>query len=123
VNELLESAPSHWPFIAAALIFWALGNASKRLVTKKMAAKYKLAWIYRATMPGHPVAAGALLGYFVTSLPVSAGVTTPGGRALYFALAGVFCAWVFDWLKHYAASRGVTLKPPEPSMPPEPPAQ
>ena len=113
---------SHWPFFAAAFIFWSIGNVMKRVISKTLAARSKVAWLFRATMPIHPVILGAALGALVPSLPASDGVATAGGKALYFAAAGVSCNWIFNWVRHWAAMKNIRINGSGPSLPPAPPS-
>lgn len=106
--ELLQQYSAHWPFVAAALIFGLFGATMKRVVSKELAAKSRAAWVFRATMPLHPIVAGIGLG-LIPGMPVSPGVDTAAARALYFAFAGVSSTWVYEALRHWARSRGIKI--------------
>lgn len=105
---LVENIFPHWPFFAVALILGALGVSTKRMVTKELALRSKVAWWFRATLPIHPVLAGIVIG-LSNVLPASLGIDGSGGKAAYFGVSGVFSSWIWNAVQHYLEKRG--LKP------------
>lgn len=113
----------NWPFFAAMIIFASIGQVTKGIVTKKLATKKRWAWLFRKTMPLHPIIAGLAVGYS-NVLPASMGADTAGAKALYFGLAGVASSYFYAVAKHFLSKKGIELKSPDeldsdtPSEPP-----
>lgn len=109
---LIEFAIANWTFIAAMLVFASIGMGMKRLVPAHP--KGWRRW-FRATMPVHPVIAGALLG-LVPTVPAGIEAST-AGRCLYFAMAGVFSTWAYSVVKQLLAKKGIVLESTPPAAP------
>lgn len=126
LSALFLKAKPHWPFLAACVIFYAIGEVMKKTVTKEMAKKKKWAWYFRRTLPLHPMLGGIVVG-LIPGMPASAGVETIAGKCLYFALAGATCSWVVNTAKQWAKGKGLPVgeeeKPPESALPSQPPPE
>lgn len=106
LETLLPLATLHWPFLACAAVLWALGQAGKALAP---AAEAGPLWKwYRATLPWHPLAIGALIGACFPALaPFMAGNTRPIAT-LYFAASGVLSCYAHDVWQTIAKYRGLS---------------
>lgn len=120
MDEILSQMLTHWPFLAASLIFAVIVQMLKgTCYTKANILKYKqsipwvgeLLWWMRKTLPMHPVVYGVILG-LIPGIPASPGVETVAAKCLYFALAGICSTWIFGILKSIAKKRGIELKLP-----------
>ena len=106
LETLLPLAATHWPFIALAAVLWALGQAGKALAPDASAGPMWKA--YRATLPWHPLLAGAVIGTLCPALaPLVLGNTRPLA-ALYFAASGVFAAYAHDIYQTVAKYKGLS---------------
>jgi hypothetical protein len=117
----------HWPFYAAVVIFYSVGEVMKKTVTKEMAKAKKWAWYFRSTLALHPIVGGVFLG-LVPGMPASAGFdATTAGKCLYFAVAGALCSVIVNTVKQWAKNKGLKLgeeeKPPESALPSQPPPE
>lgn len=119
VGKLLELLGAHWPFPAAMLVLAAIGQVMKGSVwteqnflkwrqEKPNRVLWRFFWWGRATLPVHPVVAGALL-CFVPGIPASPGVETRTALALYFGFAGVMSTWAFALVRAWAKNKGYDL--------------
>lgn len=117
-----ETLLAHWPFVAVAVIFAVIGQVtSLRVFTKARAyAKGKAQWFWwwgRETLPLHPIAAGAGLGWFWRD---PEGVTLSAPAAMtYFAFAGGLSMVVWVVARGVAKDRGLDISLPGESKPPE----
>lgn len=111
-TDLIAFSLQNWSFIAAMLAFASIGIAMKRLIPAHL--KGWRRW-FRATMPMHPVVAGALVG-LIPGVPVGVPLDTIAGRCFYFMLAGVFSTWAYSVVKQLLAKKGIVLE----STPPPP---
>jgi nucleoside recognition membrane protein YjiH len=118
----------HTPFIFTAFILGMVGQFFKTKVwTKERAEKGKLWWWLRATLPFHPILTGIGLGLlfgtvFKDTAPASLGVEGTGELVMYYAGAGALSVIVYNIVRNFAKSRGISLKLPNgKSEPPEPP--
>ena len=85
--------------IVAACVLAGLGDRIVRVVP----ARYR--W-FHATIPVHPVMAGAALG-FLSSLPAPTWMGSgTAGRVLWYALAGVLAVPVFRVVRRAVDARG-----------------
>jgi hypothetical protein len=115
-EDILKFVLLHWPFVAVAAILATIGEAMKRrVITKELAARSRLGWWLRATMPVHPIGAGVLLG-LLPGMPAPPGFDgSTAGRCLYFAGAGVLSVFLFDLIARYRLLKGLakpSLAPP-----------
>lgn len=102
LETMLPLALVHWPLFATAAVLWAFGQAAKALMPPAEAGRV---WkLLRASLPWHPMIAGAFVGL---CLPVLAPLVIGDARpvaALYFAASGVLAAYWHDvyqtWMKH-----------------------
>jgi hypothetical protein len=100
-TDLLALLGSNLLFFTNAAVLWGIGRAVTSLAPAPTTPLWKL---FRRTLPWHPVAAGAFIGFtWSHMLPESAG----HGRiaaAIYFGASGVLAAYAHDlfrtWLKH-----------------------
>lgn len=88
-------------WMCLALILATCGQVAKRI-----AGDDPPRW-FRATMPVHPVLAGAVLGA-TRALPMPDGTgTTELAGAIYYGASGICCTWVYDlarsWVKAHRA--------------------
>ena len=112
----MDQIIDHWPFAAVALILATLGQVTTRtLFSDAMVKRHRLSAIGRATLPMHPVIAGALLG--ACKLPISIAVDSTQGSVLYFAFAGVASTWAYAVVRGVLKSRGIPVALPGESIP------
>src|SRR5690606_23452806 len=116
----------HWPFFMVSFSIGLVGQfAKKRLWTETRAlpdlsaesqtAEKIRQWFFfwmRASLPIHPLAAGASFGVILTSIygdaaPASPGVTGSGAVVLYYMGAGAFSVIVYNAVKQFAKTRGL----------------
>lgn len=117
--QLIAVALDHWPFVAAMAILAVAGQAIKQnILTKERAAKERFWWWMRATMPLHPIAAGAVLG-LIPGIPTCEALTDAesAARALYFAAAGMASAYFFGAVDRILLREGITVRHPGVKMP------
>lgn len=100
--DVMPLVQAHLVFFATSAMLWAIGRCVTALVPKASAGGV---WrLFRRTLPWHPVAAGAWIGYaFPHLLPAEFG-TGRMASAIYFGAAGVLATYghaVFrEWVKH-----------------------
>jgi hypothetical protein len=119
----------HWPFLVAALVFMVIGQVMKVSVFTrprayavyvdelpyemshlpgqprvKRKSKWFWWWAYK-TMPLHPVATGAVFGFFVQAEPDM----TRGVSALYFAGAGAISVFLYQTAKGLLKRKDIEL--------------
>ena len=116
----------HWPFVAAMVIFMIIGEVTtKNIFTRNAHKTNKPVWFFwwgRKTLALHPIVAGMVLGS-VWRNP-EAGVDTLVESMAYFAMAGGFSVWAYEFLKGMAKKEGIDIDLPgvDESIPPAPPA-
>jgi hypothetical protein len=113
----MEEILQHWPFIAATLIFAAMGQFTKKSIfTTENIIKYKKVspwrgealWWGKKSLPLHPVLGGIAMS-LIPGMPVSPGVTTQASITLYFAFAGIASTWAFNVVKSQLKERGIEI--------------
>ncbi len=109
ITDVLTTALPYWPFITQVIVLWYLGQvAKKRLWTKANATKNRFYEEMRATLPIHPLVAGALWGAMYPWLPAVGFVTTRGGAINEGLLAAMVNICGFVGLEYYAAQKNIT---------------
>ena len=125
MNIITELLSDHWSFITVSLLLALIGQLTKGLIfTKDRIAKYYVAsfsehrvhwlinkslWWGRKTLPIHPAAAGFCLG-FIPGMPVPSMIGTSIAACLYYCLAGILSAWMFDIVKSALKKQGVVIQ-------------
>ena len=124
IEFLKTAAAQHWPFFLMSFTFGFIGQFMKhRIWTKERATRGKFWFWARATMPLHAPAAGLAFGtagwlVFKETFPASPTVTGLAGLAFYYTGAGVLSAWVFNFVRHFAESKGVVVSWNDSARPP-----
>jgi hypothetical protein len=114
MDQILAFAIDHWPFVAAMAILAVAGQVIKlNILTKERAAKGRLWWWLRATLPLHPIAAGAVLG-LIPGIPTCAALAeaSSAARALYFAAAGMASAYFYAAVDRILLREGIHVPHP-----------
>lgn len=104
MDSLYDFILKHWPFFVAAIILGFIGEGMKRAFTKEAAKKSQAVWWFRATMPAHPVIAGAIAGA-TGQLPITIDSLGANGGILYYGLAGVVSSYVYAAFQNFVEKR------------------
>lgn len=104
---MLDLALAHWTFLATSLVLGVLGSVIKHAVLPpdKLVKGWRLA--FQVSLPLHATCAGYFAGLLL--LP-QVGDFAP--KELYYALAGLVSSYVYDAVRHFAASKQRLTLPP-----------
>jgi hypothetical protein len=124
LEQLAASALSleHWPFLTVMLVLAVMGQfTSKHVFTRERAYRQGRGqwfwWWARESLMVHPLATGALLGFFLWVDPEGHSWNRTASSA-YFAGAGACSLFLFALLRGMLKKRGIKLTLPGESKPP-----